>query len=94
MMKTRTFVAGASNVIVRVSPHKSRNSLVVSPTGGSTYTVEYTVASHDAINPTWVPLANMTAATTLQTNELGSITGYRFSVTGGTNIVVDMSASK
>lgn len=91
----RTILPSATPTAVWVSEFNSRNSLIAKPTG-STYTAKYT-CSPRGLPPaeiTWVDIDNMTAATSQQTAEFGSITGFQFTVTGGTKVDFDMTASR
>ena len=72
----------------------SATSLVVKPTG-STYTAEFSCTKHvEGTEVIWLPIPNMTAATTLQSVELGPVTRIRVTATGGTNCKVDIVSGK
>lgn len=91
----RSILPSGTPTRVWVSEFNSRNSLVAKPTG-STYTAKYTCSPRGTPDAdiTWVDIPNMTAATAVQTTELGSITGFQFTVTGGTKVDFDMTASR
>jgi hypothetical protein len=90
MQKTFEILAGVTKII-KVDGSALQCSLVVTPTG-STYTVSYTCHQSPEIAPSgsWVVIANMASATTQQTNEFGSISGFKIAVAGGTKVDVDI----
>ena len=69
--------------------------IVVTPDGGSTYTVEFTPARAPGFDfsqvTTWAPVPDMTAATTQQSTRLGPVTAIRVQVTSGTSVTVDIA---
>lgn len=91
MQKNWTVTPAQSPKIILLDKSALQTSLVVAPTG-STYTVAYTChhSPEKAPASSWVEIPNMTAASATATNEFGSISGLKFSVTGGTKIDIDI----
>ena len=69
-------------------------SVVATPTAAD-YGIEFTVEPlQDLTNaPNYVPISNMTAATTQQEASLSNVTGLRITLNSGTSVAVGLSQS-
>jgi len=96
-MRPKRFVitSGLSPKVVPMSYRGGPSSIIASPSGSGNYDIAFTTVDiFDAsLTPNWVDITGMSAATTDQDAEVGSVTALRITLNSGTDVTVDISQS-
>lgn len=70
-------------------------SILATPAGSGNYTIAFTTTDifNSDLTPVYVNITSMTAATTAQNEELGTITAFRVTLNSGTSVQLDIAQS-
>ena len=95
-MRPKQILVTSSNTpkIIPMDYRGGPSSIIATPVA-ATYSVEFTTTDvqNSDLTPVWAAITSMTAATTAQDEEVGSVTAFRVILTSGTSVQIDISQS-
>ncbi len=96
-MKAKRFVitSGNSPLTIPTDYRSGPISIITNPSGAGNYTVAFTTTpiQDTSLTPSYIDITSMTAATTIQSEETGSITALRVTLNSGTDVTLDLAQS-